>query len=344
MSGLVVPTLFKKIVRKQAFFVCLVWMMAPALYAVDTVVLVANSSHFSLLHRIETAIYSQPGPRPQVMRLEAGELVASNQFQIGCTDNCRLIVAVGLQATRAVVETKTTAPILSILIRKHAYEELREQFVEEFESSMKISAIYIDQPFGRQLALIESMMQNTDEVNSIGVLVGPNSIRSQQNLEKSVIRTNNILNVIRVNNRDYAIAALDVLLEDVNVILALPDSTIYNSRTARGLLLSAYRKQVPIVGFSRTYVNNGALAAVYSSPKQIAAQTAQVIKWIIQTDNLVLPPETYPDTFSVAVNYQVARSLGLDIESEAVLHYQVIQNESKKMACHQNETHKPLKG
>jgi len=40
---------------------------------------------------------------------------------------------------------------------------------------------------------------------------------------------------------------------------------------------------------------------------------------LAQAKTLALPPPQYPKYFSVGVNYQVARSLGLAIEDEAAL-------------------------
>lgn len=295
--------------------------------ALDSVILVANSSHFSLLHRIETAIYSQPSPRPQLLRLEAEELIERKQFDLSCSQRCKLVVAVGSQATQAVLETKAEYPILSILIRKNTYDELVEQFTQLHGQKPNMTALYLDQPLERQLKLIECMLGPKSRKSTLGVLLGPSSSKWQAQLENEMLNSTFKLHAIHVKNQDNAIAALDILLEDVNAIWALPDSAIYNTRTARGLLLSAYRKQVPLIGFSRTYVNNGALAAVYSTPKQIAVQTAEIISNIVTDPKAQLPAPHYPDTFTVAVNYQVARSLGLEIESETTLHYSVKQQE-----------------
>jgi ABC-type uncharacterized transport system substrate-binding protein len=319
------------------FLLCIGLLYSISCLAIDAVILVANSSHFSLLHRIETAIYAQPSPRPQLIRIEAEELIDSNQFKTGCANQCKLIVAVGSQATKAVLETRTDYPILSILIRKHAYDDLIQSYKQENKSAPQMTALYLDQPFERQLNLIGAIIPSNRKPLTVGVLLGPNSVDFEELLEKTIKRYPFKLQIISVKNQDNAIAALDVLLEDVNAIWALPDTTIYNSRTARGLLLSAYRKHVPLIGFSRTYVNNGALAAVYSSPKQIASQTADIIMDIVHEEEFTLPGPRFPDTYSIAVNYQVARSLGIDIESEATLHYSVQQQErfdADKRACH----------
>lgn len=325
-------SLFKQTFQLFLTILCLFYSLAG--WAFDSVVLVANSSHFSLLHRIETAIYAQPSPRPQLIRIEAEELLDSTQFDTSCASPCKLIVAVGSRATKAVLETRPDQAILSILIRKHAYDELVDAYVKEHHHQPNMTALYLDQPFDRQFKLIGSVIPSSSKPITVGVLLGPSSIGFEPVLEKTVEDYPFKLQVISVKSQDNAIAALDVLLEDVNVILSLPDSTIYNSRTARGLLLSAYRKQVPLIGFSRTYVNNGALAAVYSSPKQVANQTADIIMDIVKSEDKTLPKPRFPDTYSIAVNHQVSRSLSIDIESESALHYNIAQQENGDANLH----------
>ena len=89
--------------------------------------------------------------------------------------------------------------------------------------------------------------------------------------------------------------------------------------TAQSLLLTTYRANIPVIAFSHAYVRAGALAAVYSTPEQIGQQTGEAILRLNQSGSWNLPKPQYPKYFSVSVNSQVARSLGLEIESEQVL-------------------------
>ncbi len=316
------------------------WILAPFLLiysvagcAFESIILVANSSHYSLLHRIETAIYSEPSPHPQLIRIETEELTHSSQFDVEKAYPCKLVVAVGSHATKAVLETKPEHAILSILIRKNAYDELVEAYKSKHGKAPNITAVFINQPFERQFNLISSIMPSTDDTPlKIGILLGPNSVMYKSLLEETIKSYPHKLQIISVKNKDNVTAAFDVLLEDVNVIMALPDSAIYNTRTARGLLLSAYRKKVPIIGFSKTYVSNGALAAVYSTPKQVASQTADMIREILESDSSALPKYQFPNQYSVAVNYQVGRSLSMVLDNEAGIHFCI----SQKEGCDEN--------
>jgi hypothetical protein len=60
---------------------------------------------------------------------------------------------------------------------------------------------------------------------------------------------------------------------------------------------------------------------VYSTPVQIANQAAKVVTQF--SDTRKLPDYQYPQEFEVAVNTQVARSLGLTIKSAEQLRMEI---------------------
>ena len=104
--------------------------------------------------------------------------------------------------------------------------------------------------------------------------------------------------------------ALSLLLSDIDVLLALPDSRIHNSKTISHILTTAYRNNIPVIGFSSAYVKAGATGAIYTSPDNIAQQLAEVIFDIITKQNRINDSQT-ASYFSVIFNYEVTRSLGL---------------------------------
>ena len=87
--------------------------------------------------------------------------------------------------------------------------------------------------------------------------------------------------------------ALNSLLARVNLLLAVPDSNIYHRNNIKPILITAFRYQRPVIGYSPAFVNAGALAAIHSTPA--------------------------PTQFAIAINTNVAQSLGLNIADEATI-------------------------
>lgn len=308
---------FLSVFMRFIFFFILFAICQSASFACSTISLVSSNSHFGIVHRIEANLYAQPSLQPKLTHLMA-EAVKDNTFST--TETC-LIVAIGAQALSAVLKTKTKVPILSVLIRKSSFFTLLKTYNRKLnDPAYPVTAIYLDQPLQRQLNLLQCILPATDpkSAKSISVLLGPQSITEQEYLQKLARESNLKLSFAYVNKFENPVAVLDGAIDEAKAVLAIPDSRIYNPKTARGILLTAFHKRVPLLGYSRTYVNNGALAAVYSTTKQLAQQTANQILSVI-THPGKLPEPQYPQEFTVAVNYQVARSLEINIESEAKL-------------------------
>jgi ABC-type uncharacterized transport system substrate-binding protein len=112
-----------------------------------------------------------------------------------------------------------------------------------------------------------------------------------------------------LHSQESLFADLEEVLIASDVLLAMPESEVYNSNNIRNILLSSYRRGIPLVGFSQAYVKVGALCAIFSTPEQLAAQTSAEI--ITFTRTARLSEAQYPLLYTIAINQEVARTLGL---------------------------------
>jgi hypothetical protein len=99
------------------------------------------------------------------------------------------------------------------------------------------------------------------------------------------------------------------------VLLAMPDSAVYNAENIRNILLSTYRHKQGVIGFSADMVKAGALASTYSDIEDINAQVAELAEVFVATGELA-PPQ-FPRYFSTIVNEGVARSLDIEVGDAA---------------------------
>lgn len=99
------------------------------------------------------------------------------------------------------------------------------------------------------------------------------------------------------------------------VLLAMPDRTVYSTENFRNILLSTYRHNQGVIGFSADMVRAGALATTYSDPEHINAHIAELANEYLITGELAAPQ--FPRYFRTAVNEGVARSLQVAISDQA---------------------------
>lgn len=198
-------------------------------------------------------------------------------------------------------------PILATLLPRNAYDARVE---EAGRSTRAMSAVVLDQPISRQMALIKRALPNWLRV---GVLLGPQTRPQLPVLERQARQRDlRLVPSPSVDSLEQIYPALREVLQSADVLLALPDAVLYNSNSLQNILLASYRARVPLVAFSPVHVKAGALMAVHTTPTQVARQAAATVRgWLAGRG---LPPVQAPREFDVIVNSHVANSLGLRID------------------------------
>lgn len=228
--------------------------------------------------------------------------------------NADAVIAVGAVAMRAVAGWSSAPPVLNVLVPRSAYERSYAE-VSRTRLRTAYSAIWLDQDPQRLVALFRQTVRGG---RNIGLLLGPDSQQLLPALREAATRAGAEVVTESVSGETEVLPALERLLPRVDGLLALPDSVVYTRETVRPVLLTTYRYRKPLIGFSQGYVTAGALAAVFSTPAQVALQAAELLR-AQPVGRVVLPAPRYPRNPSVAINRQVARSLALDVPDEAAL-------------------------
>jgi ABC-type uncharacterized transport system substrate-binding protein len=247
--------------------------------------------------------------------LERGGVSRSNvqyltlaEARASATHAGQLVLALGVGAATELARSETRVPVLCAFVPSQSFEQIVRSLPRKGASPM--SAIFLNQAFGRQLDLIQlALPQRT----RIGVLLGGHSGAHVALLEEERRRRSLGLTQTLIAENESIFAKLQVLLEASQVLLALPDPQIYNSGSLQNILLSALRAGVPLVSFSPAYVKAGALMAIYSTPAQVGQQAAQLTRAVLQGKEL--PAPQYPLDFRIDVNMSLARSMNLDIDA-----------------------------
>jgi putative tryptophan/tyrosine transport system substrate-binding protein len=224
----------------------------------------------------------------------------------------RLLVSLGTEAFRQVTAPGTAlsgkAAVLAALIPRISYERVLAE--ANRKNPANVAALYLDQPFGRQLDLLHLALPLTHRV---GVLWGAESM-SQQPLLAAALQGRGLeLSEGLHTEGQPLIGALRAALAGADVLLAVADANVYNAASVSNLLLTSYRAKTPVLAFSPAYVKAGALLSVHTTAGQAGVQIAALASHYLQTG--ILPASQYPSDFSISVNDYVARSLGLSLDA-----------------------------
>jgi ABC-type uncharacterized transport system substrate-binding protein len=221
-------------------------------------------------------------------------------------DAYELVVPVGLAAAQAVVSREEGLPTpprtLCLLIPRQSFAQLAARRRDE-----RLSALYIDQPLARQLDLLHLALP---QKKRIGVIFGPSSQELDDEL-RSEARTHELeLSSVRIDQPSGLYGALQTVIPASDLLLMLPDPVAANADSVYGLMLTAYRAELPVMGFSEGLFNAGALVSLFSTARQQGREGAEIAARTLAAGG-ALPAPQYPRYFTVRVNANVARSLGL---------------------------------
>lgn len=283
--------------RSLALLLCL--SVTQALHAAPLSIAIVHGEEREVYHAFEAALRNDLAGRDGVTLLPADAPI----------QDADLVVAVGAKAASTVSGARIST--LHVMTSRSTLEG------QGRTASGKSAAIYMEQPVSRQFDLLRAALPRA---RSIGVLVS-SPAEELADLRRLAEMGGFSLHVRTVAESSGLAEGLTEVLAISDVLLVLPDAAIYRADTIRNILLATYRKQVPMIGLSQSYVRAGALCAVYSTPAQIASQASAAIVRYLQTGRL--PEDSYPQDFEVAVNTQVARSLGLTIRSAQQLREEI---------------------
>lgn len=231
-----------------------------------------------------------------------------------------IVVTVGTQAAQVLSQLEVPVPTLHVLLPQAAYEKLPRRRA----GAPPTSAVFLDHPAERQITLLRLALPDWPR---LALLSGPNSHELVARLGEIARSQGLQVQTATVEDDRQLYTALQHVLAEPSVLLATPDTVVFNSYTVQNVLLTAYRQRSPVLGFSAAYVRAGALLGLYSTPAQIGGQAAEIVARILRGDRL--PAPAHPTGFEVAINPTVARSLGIGLRSGAELALELRRREEE---------------
>lgn len=224
------------------------------------------------------------------------------------SENEQIVVALGARAFSSSLRHAAGRPVIAALLAQSSLEELPPGTADRW------TAIVLDQPVDRWIALLQTAFPGTQQV---GLLAGPANQKSVRLMERRMSERRLSLSVEQIAVAEDVVPAIERLIPRMGVLLALPDPLVHNRNTVQPLLLTTYRAGIPVVAYSESYQQAGAILALYSSVPQIVAQVTDSLQQF--KEGRSLPNLQSPRYFTVGVNTAVARSLGISLPSAGEL-------------------------
>ena len=211
-----------------------------------------------------------------------------------------LYVAIGPAALREVASKRCDCVVISAFTSSQVYRAIMAKAAQGGAQPVASTAVYAEPSPADQLRLAALLYRRP--VRAAAILGADTSfMRPALEAERVTVLDAGGEDINRLLNQ---IAQTDVLL-------ALPDSTVYSTESIRNVLLSTYRHKQGVIGFSADMVKAGALATTYSEVEDINAQVAEIVGSYVSGGEL--PAPQFPRYFRTIVNEGVARSLDVEV-------------------------------
>jgi putative tryptophan/tyrosine transport system substrate-binding protein len=293
-------------------FVCCCGQVSAAQTDSIAVVVSENTeAYLQVADRVRLRFELENPERARFITIPAQSLDAKNTEALA---SYQLVVSVGVRAATLINNFDLRVPVLHTLVPRAAYDQI---MFGKTTAVKNISAVFIDQPVSRQLELVRLA---APQVIRVGALLGADASATGRALEQAAKPLGLQMDLETLKSAEELPSALKRLLARSDALLALPDAQVYNQSTLQGILLNAYRSGQPVFGFSAAQVKAGALASVYSTPEQIGNHAAELLLKAGEGNKWTLPAAQYSQYFSIAVNREVGKSLGLQIDEDIVIH------------------------
>lgn len=278
------------------------------------IAIIGDSSNANqlLLSDNAKATLDKLGLQLKISSLDSGPFIKAN----GCNEDYDLVIPVGNDISKKLIESKCPLPMISVLTPSFSYYKIDQQ-------DAQLSSIFLDQPASRYLAMVKALSSN---IRHVSLIYSDYSERFYQQLMESASSNGLTIKAMKIDDDSNLYRTLEQVTEETDILLAVPDPYVYNRKTIKAIFLASYQSGVPIIGFSAAYTKAGAIASIHSDIEHIAKQLAESIYAFYQNDHK-LPKESYPEHFEISTNNKVANSLGLNIGSATEIQHSITEAE-----------------
>jgi putative ABC transport system substrate-binding protein len=283
-----------------ALLLCLLSLISLQAHARSLVILLSDRHH--IYQDLANAIQTDAFTDSQILVLE--------EFDNNTTQLPELFLAIGTRACETALQlTEQRSDIVCTFLPSQTFLRLLEQYrTGSATANARVTAVFMDQPLQRQIHLARLI---DPEAESIGTVFGNSSVYQQQAFETLSLAAGFNAQHAFLDERQNPVQVLTPIIQRSDIFLALPDSASFNRNVTRWSLYITLRNRVPLIGYSASYAEAGAVISIYTTPHQLARQTSQVLNQIANTD--VMPEPAYPLEFTLNINQSASRTLRLDV-------------------------------
>jgi ABC-type uncharacterized transport system substrate-binding protein len=172
--------------------------------------------------------------------------------------------------------------------------------------------VLLDQPLQRLVdTSLEILKQRPSNTLVIAVSAGNSTLR--EDIKHLTLPELIKLEVLVIDEDTEPAKIVDKALFNAGALIAVRDQHIWAGENAKWMLYQSYKYNVPVIGYSKSFLKAGALVSVYASLTETANTTAKhIINWHTQQGKQPGERIHYP-RYVIEYNKNIARALKIMI-------------------------------
>ena len=172
----------------------------------------------------------------------------------------------------------------------------------------KMAAVYLDVPVTEIAVRLKALFPGKGR---LGIIRNP---ARQALAESTPARPQSVAVEVRdCASPDDLLKSLLAFKRSADFVILQPDASLYNDATVRPLLMASVDNQLPVIGFSASFVRAGAALGMYPDFQDIGEQTGELARRFLSSGaGLASEP---PRRLIVSANQSVLRLLGLNYKT-----------------------------
>jgi putative ABC transport system substrate-binding protein len=153
----------------------------------------------------------------------------------------------------------------------------------------------------------------------VGILYDPSLNKDWVEEAANVAQGKNIEIIpFEINSPKELLAGLQYISRNADVLMAIPDQTVYSGKTAKEILLFSYRNRIPFVGLSESWVKAGALYAIDIDYGDMGRQIAGLANKILTDGSSGGKNIFHPEGVTYSLNLRTKDYLRLEIANDII--------------------------
>jgi len=221
-------------------------------------------------------------------------------------DDVRLVLTLGMVATRAALTENPGLPVVAGLILN----------ADVLEMGSNATGVVLELPVQLQFEWMQRVLPPSTR---IGVLYNPAENEQRVSDAQRIAHEDGFeLIPFRVSGPQALPSALDRAVNRMDALWAIPDSLVVSPETAKTLLLFSFRNRVPMIGLSSAWVKAGALFALDWDYEDTGMQCAELAAKVLMgaRPGGITPVAARRITY--AVNLKTAREMRVGLSESLI--------------------------